>query len=879
MDIKNDLISGRPYGGLAILWSKRIGHLCKPVFFGDETRLMGLELKVGNVKYFFINVYMPYCCVENQDYFTSMLSNIDSIIASCGTSYVFIVGDFNADPTKSHLFGRELSAHCSDQNLFLSDISHLHNCYTFYSSAHDTTSWLDHVMCTINAHQLVSSCRVYYDKITSDHFPLSFNVNINCTLPTAGTRAGILDNKTSRVRWDKLSEEQISQYAATTERLLKALPYNASLCSCDNNNCRHHDHVNSINKLYEDICDIFHHASKDFITTTQHNAHQIPGWSEYCKDLHTQARGAFLLWRSHGSQRQGPIYENMKKTRARFKHSLRQCKRAKDQMNMDQLAEQLLSKDTKAFWKGVRKTHGYNTQDCANTIADHTGPQNISDMWYSYYKDLLNSTNNNDTRMKDKVLNKLKHIQKCDLFTPADIADAVKKLKKETSPGMDGISSEHLLYAHQDICTPICVLFNSMLTHNYLPPNFMSTMLIPILKDNKRDNTVCDNYRPVAVTSVFSKIFELILLKNYSDYLYSSDHQFGFKRKHSTDQCVFIIKELIDFYISSGSPLYVCFMDASKAFDRINHYRLFDNLLIRGMPVIIVRLLYTWYSTQLYYVKWCNTVSQPFSVSNGVRQGGILSPVLFNVYNDNLSQALNDLKVGCFINNVCMNHIFYADDIALISPSPAALQQMVKICEVYGKNNEIIYSTEKTTCMAFIPKYFKQYNVPNIYLNGNPLQWVNEHKYLGFYFTTDNSDVKDMKRQLRYLYCRGNILYRKFYKSDDNIKLILFRTYCYNLYCAQLWCNYPESAINSVKVAYNNNFRNLFGIKKQQRISMSELYLHNCIDSFPVLLRKSTVNFRSRLYNSNNILIKTILDSLFMFSNSKLYNTWCKRIF
>jgi hypothetical protein len=318
-------------------------------------------------------------------------------------------------------------------------------------------------------------------------------------------------------------------------------------------------------------------------------------------------------------------------------------------------------------------------------------------------------------------------------------------------------------------------------------------------------------------------------------------------------------------------------MDASKAFGRINHFHLFDKLLQRGMPVAIVRLLYTWYATQTYVIKWCNILSQPFTVSNGVRQGGILSPVLFNVYNDELSFKLSQCKVGCHVENVCFNPIFYADDTILLSPAPSALQKLINICEVYGIYNEILYNTRKTVCMAFQPKFLKRYRLPCMRLDGNILNWVDEHKYLGYYFTSDNCDVRDMRRQLQYIYSKGNVLYRKFHKCDDPVKILLFRMYCSNLYCCQIWCNYSESKINAVKVAYNNVFRKLLGIKKP--CSMSELYVRNNIDSFPVLLRKATVNFRSRLYNSSNVLINTVLHSLFFHINSKMYSTWAKRIF
>ena len=121
------------------------------------------------------------------------------------------------------------------------------------------------------------------------------------------------------------------------------------------------------------------------------------------------------------------------------------------------------------------------------------------------------------------------------------------------------------------------------------------------------------------------------------------------------------------------------FLDASKAFDRVNHSLLFDKLLKQGVPGYIVRLLVFWYTNQKMCVRWGNVYSDYFGVSNGVRQGSILSPLLFNLYMDDLSDRLNKLKIGCCINGIVVNHIMYADDLVLIAPSVAGMNKILKL--------------------------------------------------------------------------------------------------------------------------------------------------------------------------------------------------------
>lgn len=112
-------------------------------------------------------------------------------------------------------------------------------------------------------------------------------------------------------------------------------------------------------------------------------------------------------------------------------------------------------------------------------------------------------------------------------------------------------------------------------------------------------------------------------------------------------------------------------------------------LIKRGVPKYLVRVLVFWCTNQVMHVKWGNALSEPFHVRNGVRQGGILSPLLFNVYIDELSSLLNVCKTGCVIGQTVVNHLMYADDLVLINPYSAGMQQLLKICSEFGKEHFI----------------------------------------------------------------------------------------------------------------------------------------------------------------------------------------------
>ena len=126
---------------------------------------------------------------------------------------------------------------------------------------------------------------------------------------------------------------------------------------------------------------------------------------------------------------------------------------------------------------------------------------------------------------------------------------------------------------------------------------------------------------------------------------------------------------------------------------------------------------------------------------------------LFTLYVDELSHQLNNCKVGCHINNVCINHLFYADDLCLMAPSSMGLQYLINICANYGLENDILFNRSKYVCMVVKPSDRKN-STPLMYLNGVALEYVDRVKYLGVLLSQDMKDDADMNRHLRSFYAR-----------------------------------------------------------------------------------------------------------------------------
>ena len=177
--------------------------------------------------------------------------------------------------------------------------------------------------------------------------------------------------------------------------------------------------------------------------------------------------------------------------------------------------------------------------------------------------------------------------------------------------------------------------------------------------------------------------------------------QFGFKQQHSTVMCCLLYHEVINHYLCNGSNVYSCLLDASKAFDKAHYGTMFSILLNKNVPYCIIRLLMDSYVRQEARVIWNSCHSTYFRLMNGVKQGGVLSPILFNLYIDRLLITLKNSGLACHINGTYMGELSYADDITLSCPSVHGLNKMMSICSDFATNNFITFNAKKTICIKY----------------------------------------------------------------------------------------------------------------------------------------------------------------------------------
>jgi len=330
--------------------------------------------------------------------------------------------------------------------------------------------------------------------------------------------------------------------------------------------------------------------------------------------------------------------------------------------------------------------------------------------------------------------------------TVEDVDKCISKMKLHKAAYLDNITSEHLRYGGPHLAVHLCLLFNSMIHHCFVPSEFCKGIILSLLKNKHGDATDINMYRGITLSPIISKLFEAVLLHLYDEFLSSDSLQFGFKKNSSCTHAMFTVNESVKYFTKKGSEVYCAFLDATKAFDKVLHNGIHKKLLDRGAPLSLVYLLQNWYSNMQRRVKWNNVLGDLFAVLCGVRQDGVLSPALFALYVDDLLSQLRDSSYGIYVGSLFVGCVFYADDIVLLSASCDGLQKLVNICGTYGDVWDIKFNPLENHTITFGGHNPCQCQIA---IDDRSIPWVSKVKYLGVYFCCNSgyTDLTDICRK------------------------------------------------------------------------------------------------------------------------------------
>lgn len=853
VDTSAEILQGRPYGGVAILWRKNLFKSVS-VIQCNSVRICAIETAIDHSSVLLINVYMPTDSYSkkgesNLVEFTDCMGEISAIIENCATEFVYVLGDFNAHP--SGRFGKEMVSYCAEQDWMCADLQYLgmdSNTYTFLSDVYGSTSWLDHCLVTKAAWPSVVKVYVLSNVYWSDHYPLV----VECILDLTKPKRFVSKQVRNKVLWKDRKPEQIFKYNALCCERLGAITCPPALNACSDTYCANSDHRLLIDQLY---CDITHTLIDASVATSESPAEarkkRVVGWNKHVSQAHREARLKFQMWTLNGKPRAGFLYDEMYSSRKLFKSRLKWCQQHQEQIKMDIIASYHTKKDFRQFWKKTKVLNGQPRLPVS--VEGMSSPKDIANLFkdsFAVKSPLGPSTTVIDAQVSGTVL-----VTK---FSADDVIHVLSHMQRGKSPGHDGLSIEHLQHAGPHIYRVLAMLFTLCMGHSYLPQDMTKTVVVPIVKNKTGDMSSKSNYRPISLATAIVKVLDGLLNSVLDKYIKLQDAQFGFRPGLSTESAILSLKHTVGYYVDRKTPVYAAFLDLSKAFDLVSYDVLWNKLGEANLPLDVINIFKFWYQNQTNTVKWADAISEPYKLECGVRQGGLTSPKLFNIYVDQLIGALSGAHVGCFVDNICLNNISYADDMALLSPSIRGLRVLLHVCEQYAQTHGLKYNEKKSEMLIFkagkkCPSY-----VPPVYLNGTALKIVSSFKYLGHIITEDLKDDLDIERERRALATRANMIARRFSRCTAEVKITLFRAYCTSLYTCSLWTNYTRKSLSALRVQYNNALRVLLRLPRW--CSASDMFARARADGFHATLRARCAGTLDRLRASTNGILRGIAD-------------------
>ena len=242
---------------------------------------------------------------------------------------------------------------------------------------------------------------------------------------------------------------------------------------------------------------------------------------------------------------------------------------------------------------------------------------------------------------------------------------------------------------------------------------------------------------------------------------------------------------------------------------------LFRKLLERGFSRIFLRTFIFIYSFQFANVRWNGVFSNMFSLCNGVRQGAILSGILYCFYVNEIFEILREKRLGCWINNNFHGLAGYSDDNWVLSPSLNGLQEMLKIIETYCTPHNLKFSTDpdpqkcKTKCIAFLNR---QRPLPDVFLCGNRLPWVDHGVHLGNHFDNSYDGMKKYVAVKRGQFIQKCCeLQQEFFYAHPRTKVLINGIYNCHFTGSPLWDLFGNE-VGQLEKTWNTTIRRMFNL-------------------------------------------------------------------
>uniref|UniRef100_A0A8C5CRJ5 Reverse transcriptase domain-containing protein n=1 Tax=Gadus morhua TaxID=8049 RepID=A0A8C5CRJ5_GADMO len=396
----------------------------------------------------------------------------------------------------------------------------------------------------------------------------------------------------------------------------------------------------------------------------------------------------------------------------------------------------------KCFWKTIRHLRRGKRGTIQAVYSKDgtllTSTEEVVGRWKEHFEELLNP--NNTPSMLEAEL-EVDGVSSS--ISLVEVTEVVKHLRSGKAPGIDEIQPEMLKALGVEGLSWLTRLFNIAWESGTVPKEWQTGVVVPLFK--KGDQRVCANYRGITLLSLPGKVYSKVLERRVRPIVEPQieEEQCGFRPGRGTTDQLFTLARILEGAWEYAHPVYMCFVDLEKAYDRVPREKLWEVLREYGVRGSILRAIQSLYSQSESCVRVLGSQSVSFSVGAGLRQGCALSPILFVIYMDRISRRSRGGE-GLQFGGLRISSLLFADDVVLIGSSACDLQhsldRLAAECEAAGMR----ISTAKSEAMTLSRK-----PVDCLLRVGNEsLAQVKEFKYLGVLFASEGTMEREIGRRI-----------------------------------------------------------------------------------------------------------------------------------
>ena len=841
-DMDKKLNIGRPYGGTGFLFNKKYAKCIKPLLQYSHERVTAIELNTSTYKIIITNAYMPYYNTRDLSNYTVMyretLGHIENIVAQNKGCKFMIMADFNCNlRDTTHTYAKIVNNMMNELNLILCyDLVpnfDFNNSFTRFDQKTASYTLIDAILISSDLQNVVDNVRIsnYGDNV-SDHLVVELDIHVEVEESPLQKTVPL-----PYINWKKVNENVFSDFRQRMTENLNRISCPDYDFAHDSKICCRDDHKILIENYYGDIVSAVLDAEKCLPKVLPKVQRSF--WCNELAVLKQASLDCTERWRLLGCPTSGPVFDCKKDCQLKYKKAIRIHKAKNEKQKSDDMYEDLLQKNGISFWKAWNDCNKTG-ESLVTRINGETNESNIANTFSAYFESVYSGS---DTPEHENLKQKFDTLFPCYfndhinddissyLLNWNDMISIAKKIKLgKASAGQ--IRPEHFIHGCPSLLRHLQYLFNEMIRHGFVPTDFLNGFISPIVKDSQGDVSDVSNYRGITLGCLPAKLFEFAIQLKTMHLLDTDYLQFGFKRRTSTSHAVYTLKSTVDYFTKKGSKVYVAFLDATKAFDRISHYGLFSKLIERQVPLCFLLCLFFWYLNMVSSVKWGSAMSHSFPVPLGIKQGGINSPDFFSCYIDPLIKIIRNLNIGCHIGNLCLAILLFADDICLMAPTRSALQKMIDTCYNYCFENGLSFNSLKSKVLIFSRQRVDLDKIKPLHLNGSKIDFVSQIKYLGMNIQSNPDLIFTAESDLRSFYRSANSVLNVLKKPDEAVLMQLLYTNCIPtiLYGGAIK-EYTAREMSDCNTAVNDAIRKIFTYQRWQstrtlRESFGYLSLH-----------------------------------------------------